>query len=247
MRQSFGLLSPCRTARLDAAAARVLLTDQLVNSVTSRRSARARAHRPAARDSRAALLRAAAREFADRGYDAAGVDRIAARARLNKAMLYYHFGSKRELYHEILHDMFGTVAARARAIADGPGTAPEKLDAWIAAIVEEAAARPWFPPIVLREMASGAPRFDPKTFGMMNAVFEAVRDIIVQGQREGAFRAADPLLTHLTIMPAILLFFVRRRLLAALEVSGGVAAPRGLDEFVRHMQVSARGMLRKEL
>lgn len=188
-------------------------------------------------------MRAAAREFADRGYDAAGVNRIAARARLNKAMVYYHFGSKRELYCEILRDTFRTVAARARAIADGPGTAPEKLDAWIAAIVGEAAAKPWFPPIVLREMASGAPHVDPLTFGMMNAVFEAVRDIIIQGQREGTFRAADPLLTHLTIMPAVLLFFVRRRLLAALKVSKGVAAPRELDEFVRHMQASARGML----
>jgi AcrR family transcriptional regulator len=38
-------------------------------------------------DSRAAIFRAAAVEFSDRGYDAAGVDRIAARARVNKAML----------------------------------------------------------------------------------------------------------------------------------------------------------------
>jgi AcrR family transcriptional regulator len=54
----------------------------------------------AARDSRAAIFRAAAVEFSERGYDAAGTDRIAARARVNKAMLYYHFGSKRDLYLE---------------------------------------------------------------------------------------------------------------------------------------------------
>jgi AcrR family transcriptional regulator len=72
-----------------------------------------------ARDSRAALFRAAAREFAARGYDAAGTDRIAARARVNKAMLYYHFGSKRALYLEVVRDMVVTVGARVRAIADG--------------------------------------------------------------------------------------------------------------------------------
>ena len=84
---------------------------------------------PTPLDSQAALFRAAADEFAERGYDAAGVDRIAAAAGVNKAMLYYHFGSKRGVYMEILRDMFRAVAARARAVADGPGPAPEKLDA----------------------------------------------------------------------------------------------------------------------
>ena len=35
-------------------------------------------------------------------------------------MLYYHFGSKRALYLEVVRDMVGAVGARARAIADGP-------------------------------------------------------------------------------------------------------------------------------
>jgi AcrR family transcriptional regulator len=197
-------------------------------------------------DSHSAIFHAAAIEFSELGYDAAGVDRIAARAGVNKAMLYYHFGSKRALYIEILRDMFRAVAARARAIADGPGTAFDKLDLWIATIVAEAAARPWFPPIMLRELASGAPRFDPDTFATMNAVFAAVRDIVLQGQREGSFRDADPVLTHLTIMPPILIFFARQRVLARNKIDDGLAAPRQLDEFIRHMQASARGMLRKD-
>ena len=188
-------------------------------------------------------------EFAERGYDAAGVDRIAVRAGVNKAMLYYHFGSKRALYVEVLRDMFRAVGARARTIADGPGTAPEKLDTWIATIVAEAALRPWFPPMMLRELASGAPRFDPETFAMMNAVYGAVRDVIVQGQQEGAFRDADPLLTHMTIMPPILIFFARQRVVATQRknVQGlAAAAPREVDQFIRHMQESARALLRRQ-
>jgi TetR/AcrR family transcriptional regulator len=202
--------------------------------------------RRAAPDSRTAILRAAALEFAEQGYDAARVDRIAVRARLNKARLYYHFGSKQALYLDVLRETFGAVGARARAIADGPGDGAAKLDTWIAAIVEEAGARPWFPPIMLREIASGAPHLDPATFAMMNAVFGAVRDIIVQGQREGRFRDADPLLTHLTIMPPVLLFFARQRVVAAAKVHKDLSAARTVDVFVRHMQASARGMLRKD-
>ena len=201
--------------------------------------------RRSARDSRAALFRAAALEFSERGYDAAGTDRIAARAHLNKAMLYYHFGSKRDLYLEVVRDMVATVGARVRAIADGPGTAEAKLDRWIAAIVEEAAARPWFPPIMLRELAARAPHFDATTFHMMNAVLAGVTDVIVQGKREGAFRDVDPLLAHLSIMPPVLIFFARQRVLAGRKLRGGLAEPRQLDQFVRHMQASVRGMLRK--
>src|SRR5688500_12767622 len=172
----------------------------------------------------ASIFMAAAEEFAAHGFDGAGVDRIAARASVNKAMIYYHFQNKRALYTEVLRDMFRAVGARARAIADGPGTAPEKLDAWIDAVIDEASRRPWFPPMMLRELASGAPRFDPDTFAMMNAVFGAVRDIIAQGKQEGAFRDADPLLTHLTIMPPILIFFARQPVLARNPSVDGLAA-----------------------
>ena len=197
-------------------------------------------------DSQSAIFHAAALEFSESGYDAAGVDRIAARAGVNKAMLYYHYRSKRALYVAILRDVFRAVGARARAIADGPGTAQDKIDAWIATIVEEAAARPWFPPMMLRELASGAPRFDPDTFAMMNAVYAAVRDVIVQGQQDGEFRDVDPLLTHMTIMPPILIFFARQRVLATNKLIEELAAPRQLQEFVRHMQAAVRAMLRKE-
>jgi len=197
------------------------------------------------RDSRTAIFRAAAHEFAERGYDAAGTERIAARARVNKAMLYSHFGSKAQLYAEIVRDMVGAVGVRVRAVADGPGSAEDKLDAWISALVEEAAARPWFPPIMLRELAARAPHFDAVTFRMMNAVLAGVADVIAQGQREGTFRDVDPLLAHLSIMPPVLIFFARQRVLAGRKLPGGLAEPRQLDQFVRHMQTSARGMLRK--
>jgi AcrR family transcriptional regulator len=197
------------------------------------------------RDSRIALFRAAAHEFAERGYEAARTDRIAARARVNKAMLYYHFRSKGALYAEVVRDMVGAVGARVRAVADGPGSAEHKLDAWISALVEEAAARPWFPPIMLRELAARAPHFDVATFQMMNAVLAGVADVIAQGRREGTFRDVDPLLAHLSIMPPVLIFFARRRVLAGRKLRGGLAEPRSLDQFVRHMQTSVRGMLRK--
>jgi TetR/AcrR family transcriptional regulator len=212
------------------------------------------AKRQPVRDSRGRIFTAATAEFAARGFDAAGVDRIAAKARVNKAMIYYHFGSKLELYHEVLRDMLRAVSGRARAIADGPGTPEQKVDAWVETIVEEASQRPWFPPIMLRELAAGITHFDAETVTLMAAVVTCVRDIILQGQQDGSFGDADPLLTHLSIIGPVLLFITRDRALeqrprAAIATARGaelVAAPRTRAQFIDHMQHAVRGMLRKD-
>lgn len=200
------------------------------------------------RDSRKQVFTAAAAEFAERGYEAAGVDRVASKAGVNKAMIYYHFRSKLGVYTEVLRDMFLALGTRARTLADGPGSPADKMDAWIVAIVEEASARPWFPPIMLREIAAGFPNLDPETIVMMQGVFTGIRDIILDGQRDGSFGDADPLLTHLTIMPATLTFFIRESTLAKRSKlpPGPFASPRTHDEFIRHMQQTVRGMLRHE-
>src|SRR3954468_7349844 len=59
--------------------------------------------RPGATGSRAAILEAAQRLFADRGYDATSVRAVAARARVDPALVLHFFGSKAELFASSLH------------------------------------------------------------------------------------------------------------------------------------------------
>ena len=51
---------------------------------------------------KARILAAATEEFAAKGISGARIDDIAERARTNKRMLYYYFGSKEGLFREIL-------------------------------------------------------------------------------------------------------------------------------------------------
>src|SRR5438477_12927437 len=99
--------------------------------------------------SRQRLLKAAAAEFAARGYAGANVDRIARAARVNKAMIYYHYKSKAALYRAILRDMFDAVGTRVRAVAAAPLAPEEKIRGFVDAIAAEGEARPHFPPIWL--------------------------------------------------------------------------------------------------
>src|SRR5689334_5951706 len=80
------------------------------------------------------ILAAAAVEFADRGYAGARVDRIARRARVNKAMLYYHFGSKQRLYRALLTGTFAQLADAVGRVAGSARTPAEKLDDAVSAM-----------------------------------------------------------------------------------------------------------------
>src|SRR6185295_18532994 len=99
------------------------------------------------------LLKAAAAEFAARGFAGASVDRIARTAGVNKAMIYYHFKSKAALYREILRDMFDAVALRVSAAAGSTAGPADKIRAFVEAIAIEAEARTHFPRIWFREVA----------------------------------------------------------------------------------------------
>lgn len=64
----------------------------------------------------------AERLFAAKGFDGASVSEIARAARVNKALIYYHFRNKDDLVLELFQGIVAEVAARvaARARAAGP-------------------------------------------------------------------------------------------------------------------------------
>lgn len=120
------------------------------------RPARARALQTRGDSAREALLGAAERVFARAGFNGATTAAIAAAAGVPKANLHYHFGSKHELYHEVLartlHDwlvpMDGLVAeAEPRAA----------LAAYIRAKMAMSAERPDASRVFANELLHGAP------------------------------------------------------------------------------------------
>ena len=64
------------------------------------------------------ILAAATTEFAAKGIAGARVDDIAAAAGVNKRMLYYYFGSKEELFREILRRKLAERVASAAELGD---------------------------------------------------------------------------------------------------------------------------------
>jgi AcrR family transcriptional regulator len=65
---------------------------------------------------RAEILEVATREFAERGYNGARVDEIAARTRTTKRMIYYYFGGKKQLYVAVLEQAYARIRTAEQAV-----------------------------------------------------------------------------------------------------------------------------------
>jgi TetR/AcrR family transcriptional regulator len=191
---------------------------------------------PAASATRDRLIAAARQEFALRGYDGAKVDRIAARARVNKAMLYYHFHSKTELYRSILLEQFSGVATAVSAVRQAGGAPEAQLRRFIETVAERGLSHPHFPPMWLREIADGGRHLSPPIVGQMKTVVGTLAAILADGCAAGVFRPVNPFVTQVGIVGPLLFFMatepVRERFhnLAPSEVIGA-----GRNEVVAHV------------
>ncbi len=121
-----------------------------------RAPARGRLRQPRGDGAREALLGAAERVFARAGFNGATTAAIAEAAGVPKSNLHYHFGSKHELYHEVLartlHDWL--VPMDSLVAEAEPRTA---LAAYIRAKMAMSAERPDASRVFANELLHGAP------------------------------------------------------------------------------------------
>jgi len=193
------------------------------------------------------ILAAAAVEFAGRGFGGARVDRIAHRAKVNKAMIYYHFKSKEQLYRTLLRRMFTLAAERLQAIAGESAAPTEKVDRAIAVIAAFIQEHTFFPAIMLREVAEGGAHLDRETLKALAAVPRTVAGIVAEGVALGEFRQVDPAFAYFSMLAPIVFYLAGapiRKELSHLHVMNMRAL--SAAQFVEQAQESARRALKRD-
>lgn len=120
---------------------------------------------------RAQVLRAAARLFAERGFDAVSVREVVEAAGVTKPALYYHFGSKEGVASAIMLDLLAAAdEVRGKAFAQGKDIR-EVLTRYASAMLELAAQRKqemafgfacWFGRSSLRQITEKTGEYDCK-------------------------------------------------------------------------------------
>lgn len=207
------------------------------------RGARAAATAP----TRDLVFTAAAVAFSRDGFDGVGVDDIARAAGVNKAMLYYHFKDKLTLYREVVRDMLRAVGTAVTGVAESADAPPRKIERFIETLCAMRDERPWFPPLMMREMSAGAPHLDTATLAHMRGVFLGFASILEAGVAAGDFRKVNPVLAYMSIMGPLMMNAARERAAAA---PGRAHLPLFVKvdrrELIAHMQHTALSMLGKD-
>jgi TetR/AcrR family transcriptional regulator len=161
-------------------------------------------------ESRAAILRAAAKEFGENGIAGARTDAIARSAHVNKALLYYYFNDKETLYGAVLDDAFSAMKATVFRVLDSDLPPREKIMAYVGAYFDFIASNPIYPKLMQREMMRAreghSEHMDRLIKTYFQPVYRRVRELLEKGIAEGDFRKVDP--THFVpSMIAVIVFY----------------------------------------
>jgi TetR/AcrR family transcriptional regulator len=152
------------------------------------------------------ILAAAVHEFAEGGYAGATMDKIARKAGVNKATIYYHIGDKQALYAAVLHDVFGRVAQSILENVGEAATPLEKLKAYFSTIERTIFEHPDIPRIMLREVASKGEHLPHIVISDFIQIFLKLSGILHEGERQGLFIKTSPFIVHfMTVGPYIFL------------------------------------------
>jgi TetR/AcrR family transcriptional regulator len=154
------------------------------------------------------LLTAARREFARSGLAGARVDEIAARAGVNKQLVYHYFGDKDALYLAVLEWVYEEIRAQERKL-NLKGLPPEQaIKKLIESSFDHLAAHPDFIALLNDENRGGAThvRRSRKLEAMHSPLVSLVSSILAEGVKAGTFRKGiNPV--HLYISIAGLSYF----------------------------------------
>jgi AcrR family transcriptional regulator len=151
---------------------------------------------------RAEILAVATREFADKGYDGARVDEIAAKTSTTKRMLYYYFGNKEKLYIAVLEQAYAGIRALEQTLDVDHLDPAEAMRKLAELTFDHHEAHPDFIRLVTIENIHRAEHIARSSAlsGLANPALEVLTRILERGRAAGLFRRdVDPLDVHMMI------------------------------------------------
>lgn len=132
--------------------------------------------------------------IADSGFQALSTRALSKRVGLSEGGLFRHFSSKRDMLLAIMKDVDRDMVAPLRKIASGPGTAPERLQAFLCAHIRYLAEHRGVTILLFSEAAHlNDASLKQSLHATLSRLKEAVRRIVRDGQAEGVWDGAlDP-------------------------------------------------------
>jgi TetR/AcrR family transcriptional regulator len=142
-------------------------------------------------ETRAAILRAAEEVYAEHGLAGARTDGIAAAAGVNKALLYYYFKGKEELYQAVVGSQVREFQQQAREILSERGPAGPILLRYVSYHIDFIGTHPHYPRIFQRMMMEGDPALERLIREHSVPLKKLLVAVLARGMKSGEFRDFD--------------------------------------------------------
>jgi TetR/AcrR family transcriptional regulator len=189
---------------------------------------------------RAEIVAAAERHFAERGFQAARLDDIATEVGIRRAAIFYYFKDKQELYAAMLDEVFGNWAV---ALPTG-GSAAERLEATLISWIDYMTQRPSVARLILRETANAQPGVISQFVRSASAPLQWFRAVIDEGTASGELKPIIEPYRFISLMGAITVFNFAA--MPWLTGDAPIVEPSGqneIEKYKREILLVARTML----
>ncbi len=201
------------------------------------RSSASRAQRGA--DTRASILAAAARIFARSGLDGARTEAIASAAGVNKAMLYYYFKSKDQLYSAVLESNFKEFHRHAIEVLSAKASAPAIVLRFVETHFDFISSQRDYSRLFQQMMMADFGHGERLIRKYLAPISRKLIEVIELGQRNGEFRRFDSHHAAISLVALNVFYFAEApvmRIIARVDPYSAANLKRRKEEVLRFIR-----------
>ncbi len=173
------------------------------------------------------ILDAATIEFAVGGLAAARTESIAAKTGVTKAMIYYYFNSKEELYRAVMQRCFNEDLRLVKQLNLDQLTPPQALVTVVSNMYQKMCSRPQMASILALESIQNSGKYYPQQTAEI--LFDQLIDLLDRGIDSGDFRPLESRHTAISIVGSCAFYFIARENLKHMWPGQDLLSPEMID------------------
>jgi TetR/AcrR family transcriptional regulator len=173
------------------------------------------------------ILDAATIEFAVGGLSAARTESIAAKTGVTKAMIYYYFNSKEELYRAVMQRCFNEDLQLVKQLNLDQLTPPQALVTVISNMYQKMCKRPQMASILALESIQNSGKYYPQQTA--DILFGQLIGLLDRGIDTGDFRPLESRHTAINIVGSCAFYFIARENIKHMWPGQDLLSPEMID------------------
>ncbi len=198
--------------------------------------------------SKARILEKAKELFSKKGYSACSMDELANECGLNKAMIFYYYKSKQELYESVIIDILDEIYISVENENKNLKNPVEELESFVKTYASFACEHLYLPSLLLRELSDNGAKIPETLFSHMRKLYMLFEDILKRGEKIGYFSDVQPIIIYFMVIGTLNLMVTTKSLrVKASEMEGiDTCAECNIDKISEYILSKIKKMLKDE-